>query len=310
MTDQHTSVLSREVGCRLRRAMEAAGFTGKRMARVLGYSEARISRWLTGRSPVSDVDAAAFLAVCDVIGRAHASLMALVRDQHTSSVLRLVGVDQRHGYRDHIGTADSITEFAGLELPLSVQTPGYAREMAKRLVGIPTREGENVVSPHEHAAGLLTSPHPPQVTLLVHEWLLRTPVGGAAVLSEQLGRLLRLSVLPHVSLLVLPIDAGANAACRVPFGLAESAAHGPVLYRQHDNALVLWDGSDEVVEHRAVLARLTRAACDERRSRDLIARLAAEPGASSRVREPVLTDGPQWVDRLGGNGKKPLVAWT
>jgi transcriptional regulator with XRE-family HTH domain len=266
--NRESTVLGREVGLRLRQAMQAAGLTGKQMARLLGHDESRISRWLTGRIPISAMDVVAFLVTCGVVTRLHEPVLRLVRE--TSTALRLTGSAQAAGYRDHIGEADSITEFACLELPWMVRTTDYTRAIAER-----STEADLWAGVHQQAESLLTSSRPPQVTVLVHEWVLRTPTGGPAVMADQLDHLVRLSSWQRISVRVLPINARSPAGGLIPVGMAQFAEQWPVLYRHEADALLLWDDPAEVAAHRVTLAQLAKAALDEQQSLAVMNHLAA-----------------------------------
>jgi transcriptional regulator with XRE-family HTH domain len=274
--NQESTVLGREVGLRLRHAMQAAGLTGKTMARLLGHDESRISRWLTGRIPVSAMDVVAFLVVCGVVTRLHEPVLQLVREREMSTALRLTAEAQVAGYRDHIGTAEHITEFACLELPWLVRTTGYTRAIAER-----SGDADLWLRVHQEAESLLNSSRSTQITVLVHEWVLRTPTGGPAVMANQLDHLVRLSSWQRISVRVLPINGRAPAVGLVPFGMAEFTQHRPALYRHEANGLVLWDDPAEVAGYRTTLDQLANAALDEQQSLALMTQLAADVSRSS-----------------------------
>jgi hypothetical protein len=249
--------------------MAAAGLSGRQTARLLGQDETRVSRWLTGRIPISEVDVAAFLAVCGIVTRSHEPVLRLVRERDTSAVLRLSGDD---AYRDHIGPAERITEFACLEVPWLLRTRDYTQAIAQH-----SRQADLWATVHQQAVGLLTLLRPPLVTVLMNEWVLRTPTGGPAVMAAQVDHVLRLSEWRRISVRVLPISAGAPASGLVPFGMAQFAEHRPVLYRHDPNGLVLWDDPAEVSAYRTALEKLDGAALNEQQSLSLIRQLATEP---------------------------------
>ena len=83
MTDSRTTIRSREIGDALRLAMERVGLNGKRTAEMLGWSESRVSRMLTGRLAATSDDLSAMLAVLLVTGQERDRLMRLNLDQGT-----------------------------------------------------------------------------------------------------------------------------------------------------------------------------------------------------------------------------------
>ena len=86
-----STIRSRELGDALRLAMEGAGLNGKRTAQILGWSESKVSRLLTGQIKLSELDVSAFLAICGVKGDRRARLLRLTREQDT------LGWLQQHG---------------------------------------------------------------------------------------------------------------------------------------------------------------------------------------------------------------------
>jgi hypothetical protein len=286
MTTQ-PSVLDREIGMRLRRAMANAGIDGKTMAGLLGRSPVQICRWLTGQAPINAPDAVSVLVTCRITMPGHAPLLRLIndRDHDRSRPMRLTGPDLSDAYRDHIGTATDITEYACLALPLIVHTDAYAREIIDQSVSVPAVGAHGWLGARRHAARLLTHPAPPQLTLIIHEWLLRALLGGTAVMADQLDHLARMSAKAHVIVRVLPTDRAACVAGLPPFGLARYRDCRPVLYRHDSNVLELHDTPADVAHHREILRRLSRAAMDEHESRQLIGRLAdqSEPDRRSNL---------------------------
>lgn len=68
MRDREPTMRSRELGGKLRRAMVRAGLDGRQAAHLLGWSEGKVSRLLSGKRGGGELDVAAFLAVCRVKG--------------------------------------------------------------------------------------------------------------------------------------------------------------------------------------------------------------------------------------------------
>jgi hypothetical protein len=161
-----------------------------------------------------------------------------------------------------------------------VQTAEYARAVLEGSPNIAERAGWLAV--YEQAIDLFRRSRP-EVRVLLHEWVVRTPVGGAAVMADQLDHLVRLSAWRHVSVRVLPISAqaaGVTPFGLAQFGLAEFPDRAPVLYRHEVDGLLLRDDPAEVSHHRAIFDHLSSLALDEDASRALLVRIAAE---STRV---------------------------
>jgi hypothetical protein len=89
------------------------------------------------------------------------------------------------------------------------QADAYTRAIAT--VHGPDRslaEVERLVKIRQQRQARLTGDNPPALTAVIHESALRTWVGGADVMREQLRRLLELAELQNVKIQVLPFRAG------------------------------------------------------------------------------------------------------
>jgi transcriptional regulator with XRE-family HTH domain len=135
VTDENTTIRSRELGDELRQAMEKANLSGKHAARVLGWSESKVSRMLTGRAPVKDTDVSALLALCMVTGDEKERLLDLARQVNQRGWLQKYSADLTRQLRtriNHETRATEITEFQPCFIPGLLQTGDYARKLLER----------------------------------------------------------------------------------------------------------------------------------------------------------------------------------
>jgi transcriptional regulator with XRE-family HTH domain len=279
MPHREPTIRSRELGDGLRKAMEAAGLTGKQAAAMLGWSPSFVSMLLTGKRQASEVDIAAFLGVCRVKGPQRDRLLALCRDQDTP------GWFQQHGSRmpkqlvtliDHENKAVTISEFEATVVPGLLQTGEYARAVISRVVNVPPEEVEDRVAARLARQSLFSRDRPAAFTFYVHESALRTPVGGAAVMAGQLRQLRWISERSYLSLRVVPIALGAHAAMAGSFRLMEFAEFKPVAYLESETSSLFLEKPEEIQAYRRILAALADTALSEGQSRELIADLATE----------------------------------
>jgi transcriptional regulator with XRE-family HTH domain len=222
MRDREPTIRSRELGEGLRQAMERAGLNGKQAAHLLGWSPSWVSRLLSGKRGGSEVDVAAFLGVCRLKGPERDRLLALCQEQNT------LGWFQQHGSRlpkqlvtliDHENKAVTISVFESTLVTGLLQTGDYARAVISSNVNTPTGEVEDRVAARLARQRLFSRDYPPRFTFYLHETLLRLPIGGPIVLSDQLHHLLRMSVRPYLTLRVVPAALGAHAGLSGPFTL-------------------------------------------------------------------------------------------
>ncbi|MGH3794706.1 MAG: helix-turn-helix domain-containing protein [Pseudonocardiaceae bacterium] len=279
MRDREPTIRSRELGDGLRRAMKQAGLNGKEAAQLLGWSPSWVSRLLSGKRGATELDVAAFLGVCRVKGPDRERLIALCQEQHTP------GWFQQHGSRlpqqlvtliDHENKAVTISDFEVTVVPGLLQTGEYARAVISRVVNVPPDEVDDRVAARLARQSLFSRDLPPRFTFYLHESVLRTPVGGRAVMRDQLHHLVRMSARPHLTLRVVPFSVGAHAAMTGAFRLMEFAEFKPVAYLESETSTLFLEKPEEIAAYRNILDALAQSTLGEGQSREMIATLATE----------------------------------
>src|SRR5205823_13034668 len=121
---------SRELGLACRQAMEARGLSGLGIAKLLDWSQPRVSRLLSGKRGTRPVDVAAFLAHCQVTGSERDRLIELAEEQRKEDWFQQFGARVPKEIRtllDHETKATRVQEFEALIVPGLLQTEEYAR---------------------------------------------------------------------------------------------------------------------------------------------------------------------------------------
>ncbi|MGH3567164.1 MAG: helix-turn-helix domain-containing protein [Pseudonocardia sp.] len=279
MRDREPTIRSRELGEGLRKAMERAGLNGKRAAHQLGLSASYVSRLLSGQRHGTAVQVASFLAVCRVTGAERDRLLALCEEQHVP------GWFQQHGSRfpqqlvtliDHETKATTISEFQPTLVSGLLQTGEYTRALLNEAGRVPADEIDDRVAARLARQSLFSRDRPPRFTIYHHESVLRLPVGGPAVMADQLHHLQRMSRRPYLTLRVVPVALGAHAATAGSFILMEFAEFNPVAYLDSETSSLFLETPLEIEAYQGILAALAETALDEGESRELIATLATE----------------------------------
>jgi transcriptional regulator with XRE-family HTH domain len=282
MQDREPTIRSRELGEGLRRAMHHAGLTGKDVARLLDLSPSWVSRLISGKRNVTAVQASAFLAVCRAPSAERERLLALCDEQHTP------GWFQQHGSRlplqlvtliDHENKALAISSFVSTLVPGLLQTGDYTRALLKEAGRVPADEIDARVAARLARQSLFSRDHPARFVFYLHEFVLRLPVGGSAVMADQLQQLQRLSRRPYLTLRVVPASLGAHAATAGPFTLMEFAEFKPVVYLESETSSLFLEKPVEIAAYQDILESLAQTALGEGESRELIATLATELSA-------------------------------
>jgi len=279
MRDREPTIRSRELGEGLRRAMQQAGLNGLEAAHLLGWSQSRVSRLLSGKRGGSEVDVSAFLAVCRVKGDDRDQLLALCREQNTP------GWFQQHGSRlpkqlvtliDHENKAVAIGDFQSTLIPGLLQTGDYTRALIRQAGTIPADEIDDRVAARLARQSLFSRDRPPRFTFFIHEFVLRLPVGGPAVMADQLHHLRRMALRSYLTLRVVPAVLGGHAAINGSFTLMELAEFKPVVYLESETSSLFLEKPVEIDAYQGILAALAETALGEGESRELIATLATE----------------------------------
>ena len=272
-----TTVKSRELGEGLRRVLAAAGLSGKEVADQLGWTPPDVSKMLNGKRAIRETQVALLLGICKVKGAEQKRLLALCREANRP------GWYQQHGshlpaqlrtYLDHEDKATAIHDFAPTVLPGSLQVADYASAVIASGANVPADDMEEWVAARLARQRIFGGRR--KISYLIHESVLRLPIGGEAVMSEQLHHLLRMSVRPYISLRVVPIAAGAHAGLAGAFILLEFAEIKPVVYVETETAAVFLEEDEEIAAYQRILGSLAAAALDERKSKELIGRLAVD----------------------------------
>jgi transcriptional regulator with XRE-family HTH domain len=279
MRDREPTIRTRELGEGPRRAMERAGLDQKGAAEKLGWSQSRVSRLLSGKRGGIEVDVSAFLAVAQVTGAEQERLLKICREQNTPGWL------QQHGTRlpqqlrtliDHENKALTIDAFEPTLVPGLLQTTDYARALIREAGTMPVDETEDRVAARLGRQSLFGRERPARFTFYIHEFVLRLPVGGPAVMLEQLQHLLRKATRPYLTLRVVPAALGGHAAAAGAFRLMEFAEFRPVVYLESETTSLFLEKPEEIAAYRRILGLLAQTALGERESAELIATLATE----------------------------------
>ena len=279
MRDLEPTIRSRELGDGLRQAIERAQFNGKRLAAHLGWSESHVSRLLTGRRSAQDVEVSAILAVCGVTGAERERLLKLCKDQRTRSWFQQFGSRlpaQIRTYIDHENKASTVIDYQPLVVPGILQTDAYARALFERSGTVPPHEIDDRVVARAGRRTLFSRSRRPKCNFFIHEFVLRLPVGGDEVMSEQLHTLLSMSVRPYINIRVIPAAFGAHAGLAGSFILLESDAYRSVVYLEGETSGVFLEKPDEVSAYRSIIKELFSAALEEAESKELIATVAID----------------------------------
>ncbi|WP_328865593.1 helix-turn-helix domain-containing protein [Streptomyces sp. NBC_00304] len=159
-----------------------------------------------------------------------------------------------------------------------LQTHDYARAVLRG--GLPNGSDEELTRRVElrlRRQGLLEREDAPTLWVVMEEAVLHRTVGSADIMREQIERLLDVSELPHVSLDVVPFDAGAHSGACAPFTYFRFAEPElpDIVYSEILSASVYLDQRVDVVAHLEAHSRMALLTSSED-SRALLNRMRKE----------------------------------
>jgi transcriptional regulator with XRE-family HTH domain len=205
------AVRRRRLAAELRRLR--GGRTGTEVARALGWSPSKVSRYEQGRSTLLLDEVSKLLDFYGVADPERDLLLSLARD-----------ASQRGWWEDY---ADALSEeylaFIGLEaeaasvahwqvdiVPGLLQTEDYARQLhlgyQSAVPTIPPGVIERRVRVRMKRQEVLTRDPPLQLSVVIDESVLLRRMGGREIMRAQLEHLAEAAELPNVELRVLPLS--------------------------------------------------------------------------------------------------------
>jgi transcriptional regulator with XRE-family HTH domain len=209
-------------GSRLREIRQDAGFTGRQLAERTGFHFTKISRVEHGAQRLSDADIRTWCLACNADNEIP-TLIAQVRA--ADSLYREWKRQARSGLRrlqDTIGPLYEQTRLFRIHehwsIPGLLQTAAYSTEsMAywSRLLELPDDREAATAARLERQRVLRSGDH--QFVFLLAEQTLRTRIGTAEIMVEQLDRVLGVMALTNVSIGIIPAAAGLGAHTQTAF---------------------------------------------------------------------------------------------
>jgi transcriptional regulator with XRE-family HTH domain len=251
-------VVRRALGRRLTRLRLATGRSRREVAEArLGISEPTLHRIETGKVPVTvaNVRALCWLYGVDASITDALAELALGTSQEEWWDANPVIPDWFKLYVGLEASATRISSYDGEIVPGELQTEQYARAVfAAEQPSDSEAADRHVKLRMQRQRALLNRRPAVRITTVLGEGTLTRPVGGQAVLSEQIEHLRRLARQDHVQIKVLPWSVGAHAAMAGAFRILDfdDTDDPDVVYLEsHVGALYLEEPA-EVEEYRRV----------------------------------------------------------
>ena len=215
------TVRRRRLAAELRRLRAMVEVTQQQAAAHLGCTQAKIGRFETAKRSPSVGDVSALLDFYEVVGAEREQLIALARDARKRGWWHPYSDVLPEWYETYVGLeseASTIHTYEAEAIPGLMQTQDYAFALTKAtLIRADESEIARRVELRMQRQQRVAGSNPAELWAVIGEVALRRCVGGPDVLRDQLEHVLKLAELPHVTLQVMPLDAGAHPAQAGPF---------------------------------------------------------------------------------------------
>ncbi|WP_345653096.1 helix-turn-helix transcriptional regulator [Streptomyces tremellae] len=201
--DEGASAVAAVVGRQVRLWRESAGLGAAELADALGYSDALVH----GIEAGTRIPKAEFLERADEVLRAGGRIAGMKRDlarvERSSLTRRLIRLEAE---------AAEIGQYARHNVPGLLETAAHARAVfGMRLPARAPDAIDRLVEARTARRAVFERTPPPMLSFVLEEVVLRRPLGGRAVLREQLEHLLELGESRNVTLQVMPTDIETHA---------------------------------------------------------------------------------------------------
>jgi hypothetical protein len=169
--------------------------------------------------------------------------------------------------------ASQIRQYDTMVVPGLLQTRDYAlRIISKTRPDLSPAQKERWVDLRMTRKQLLSQAEPPEISIILEEYVLRRPVGGHSVMREQLHYLAGV-ILPTMTLQVLPLGVGEHPAMSGAFTIYSFAEQNDpdVVYLEHIIGDVYLQSPEGVQRYADAFDRLRSAALSPDDSAALLA---------------------------------------
>ncbi len=255
-------------GFELRRYRQEAGLSQEKLAKLIGYSLGTVSMVETGKRPPTED----FVRRCDEALGAGGALIR-IKEMIDNVAAQLPAWFRQWAEIEQ--AAEILRAWEPLIVPGLLQTADYARVL---FIGEPRATAEKAeldVAARLERQRLLEREDPPMFWVVLDEGVLGRRIGDEAIMAAQLDHLLEVARLPHVTIQIMPSDAGSTVGLLGGFAIAqvrglantvymESAGQGQVTDRPVDVA-------DIIIKYEAIRAE----ALPQRASLELIREMRA-----------------------------------
>ncbi|MEW2421745.1 helix-turn-helix transcriptional regulator [Streptomyces nigra] len=275
------TVRRRRLGQELRRLRELKGMTAEEVAERLLVSQSKISRLENGRRSISQRDVRDLCGVYEVEDhRIVDSLMQMAKDSRQQGWWHSFGDIPYSVYIGLEADAASLRVYDPQVVPGLLQTKQYAEALIAGALPetAPTEIEKRVQVRMRRQERISTEENPLRLWTVLDEAALRRVVGNRSLMRDQLEQLVEQSLLPHVTVQVIPFDMGAHPGLNGQYAILEfpDAADSSVVYIEGVTSDLYLEKANDVQKYSVMYEHLRAQALNVEQSRQFIADIAKE----------------------------------
>ncbi|MEV7793162.1 helix-turn-helix transcriptional regulator [Streptomyces sp. NPDC087512] len=269
------TVRRRRLGQELRRLRELKGMTAEEVAERLLVSQSKISRLENGRRSISQRDVRDLCGVYEVEDqRVVDSLMQMAKDSRQQGWWHAFGDIPYSVYIGLETDAESLRTYEPQIITGLLQTRPYAESLIQgALPETSVADIEKRVQVRIRRQERVTAEsNPLRLWVVLDEAALHRVVGGKQVMREQLEHVAEMSLLPHITVQVLPFDVGAHPGINGQYSILEFAdtADSSVVYIEGVTSDLYLEKAQDVQKYTVMYEHLRAQALNVEQSRQLI----------------------------------------
>ena len=274
------TVRRRRLAAELRRLRASTGKTADDVAKILGWSKAKVSRYELAHGGLKPADVARLLEFYGVQGSHREQLLALAEEATYKGWWEAYSDVLTEGHLAYIGLeaeATSIREWQINVVPGLLQTEQYAQEILSGYHDVATispRAIQRRLETRITRQQLLTRYKPLEYVALLDESVLHRQRGDPSVMHAQLQRLADISELPNVTIQIVPLKANRGLAVDsfsiLQFGNDHDTAFHDMVSLEHLINELYVEGDTDTYQFRLAFNRLASESLSPQESRELI----------------------------------------
>jgi transcriptional regulator with XRE-family HTH domain len=252
-----------QLGARLRHLREAKGLTREQAGWAIRGSESKISRMELGRVGFKERDVTDLLLLYGVDDeREHERLLAMTREANAPGWWHRYNDLLPAWFQNYLGLEEAATYIRTYEVqfvPGLLQTAAYARAVIMLGHGqADVSELDRRVELRMTRTKLLARPDAPRLWAVLDEAVLRRPIGGKAVLRDQVASLLEHCDSPNIQLQVIPFFRGGHAAAGGAFTILRFPLQDlpDTVYTEQLTSAIYLDKREDVDRYAAAATKL------------------------------------------------------